>query len=180
VRAAARDGEGMQPLKRPARRALLIVHVIVSVGWLGLSLGMLALGITGATAGSAEGAAAAYRSMNVLGDWLLIPISLLSLVSGVVLALRTPWGLARYHWVYVKFWLTLGATAATAFALRARIDAAMADVSAGRDIGATTDLILAPSVSLTIYVFATAVSVAKPWGMTARGRRLRGGLRGGR
>ncbi|MEU1801866.1 DUF2269 domain-containing protein [Streptomyces sp. NPDC019937] len=164
----------MQQLKRPARRALLVVHVVVSVGWLGLTLGVLALGITGATAGSAEAAAGAYRSMNVLGDWLLIPVSLLSLLSGVVLSLGTPWGLARHRWVYVKFWLTLVTTAATAFALRARIDAAMADVSAGRAVGATTDLVLAPSVSLGVYVFLTALSVIKPWGMTARGRRLRG------
>lgn len=68
----------MQQLTRPVRRGLLVVHVVVSVGWLGLSLGMLALGITGAVADSAEEAGAMYRSMNVLGDWLLIPISLLA------------------------------------------------------------------------------------------------------
>ncbi|MET7933558.1 DUF2269 domain-containing protein [Streptomyces sp. NPDC005322] len=164
----------MQQLKRPVRRGLLVVHVVVSVGWLGLTLGMLALGITGAVAGSAEEAGAAYRSMDVMGDWLLIPVSLLALASGVVLSLGTPWGLARYRWVWVKFWLTLVTTAATAFALRARINAAMADVTAGRAVGATTDLILAPSVSLSVYVFLTAISVIKPWGLTARGRRLRG------
>jgi len=164
----------MRQLKRPVRRALLVTHVVVSVGWLGLTLGVLALGIAGATAGSAEAAAGAYRSMNVLGDWLLIPVSLLSLISGVVLSLGTPWGLARYRWVYVKFWLTLVTTAATAFALRARIDAAMADVAAGRAVGAATDLIVAPSVSLGVYAFLTAISVVKPWGLTARGRRLRG------
>lgn len=164
----------MQQLKRPVRRGLLVVHVVVSVGWLGLTLGMLALGITGAVAGSAEEAGAAYRSMDVMGDWLLIPVSLLALASGVVLSLGTPWGLARYRWVWVKFWLTLVTAAATAFALRARINAAMADVTAGRAVGATTDLILAPSVSLSVYVFLTAISVVKPWGLTARGRRLGG------
>ncbi|MFF5582797.1 DUF2269 domain-containing protein [Streptomyces hygroscopicus] len=163
----------MRQLTRPVRRGLLVVHVVVSVGWLGLTLGMLALGITGAVADSAEEAGAVYRSMNVLGDWLLIPLSLLSLTSGIVLSLGTPWGLARHRWVYVKFWLTLITTAATAFALRARIDAAMADVVAGRPVGPTTDLILAPSVSLGIYAFLTAISVIKPWGLTARGRRFR-------
>ncbi|QKV93822.1 DUF2269 domain-containing protein [Streptomyces sp. NA02950] len=163
----------MQQLKRPVRRTLLVVHVVVSVGWLGLSLGLLALGITGATAGSAESAGAAYRSMNVLGDWLLIPISLLALVSGVVLSLGTPWGLARYRWVWIKFWLTLATTGATAFALRPGINAAVADVAAGREVGGATDLVVAPSVSLSVYVFLTAISVVKPWGLTARGRRLR-------
>ncbi|WP_432036927.1 DUF2269 domain-containing protein [Streptomyces cucumeris] len=167
----------MQQLKRPVRRALLVVHVIVSVGWLGLSLGLLALGITGATAGSAESAGAAYRSMDVIGDWLLIPISLLALVSGVVLSLGTPWGLLRYHWVHIKLWLTLVTTGATAFALRPSIDDAVADVAAGREVGATASLVAAPSVSLSVYVFLTAISVIKPWGLTARGRRLRGARR---
>ncbi|MGK3106317.1 DUF2269 domain-containing protein [Streptomyces sp. WAC05858] len=163
----------MQQLTRPVRRGLLVVHVVVSVGWLGLSLGMLALGITGAVADSAEEAGAMYRSMNVLGDWLLIPISLLAPASGIVLSLGTPWGLARHRWVYVKFWLTLVTTGATAFALRASIDAAVADVVAGRAVGATTDPIVAPSVSLGVYTFLTAISVTKPWGLTPRGRRLR-------
>jgi hypothetical protein len=33
---------------------------------------------------------------------------------------------------------------------------------------------VAPSVSLGVYAFLTAISVVKPWGLTARGRRLRG------
>ncbi|MEU8826150.1 DUF2269 domain-containing protein [Streptomyces sp. NPDC048636] len=163
----------MRQLKRPVRRALLVVHVVVSAAWLGLSLGLLALGITGATAGSTEAAGAAYRSMNVIGDWLLIPVSLLALVSGVVLSLGTPWGLARHRWVYVKFWLTLVTTGATAFALRPSINDAVADAAAGREVEAAGSLVAAPTVSLSVYVFLTAISVIKPWGLTARGRRLR-------
>ncbi|ARZ69031.1 membrane protein [Streptomyces albireticuli] len=164
----------MQQLARPARRALLVVHVTASVGWLGLTLGLLTLGITGAVTASPDTAAACYRAMKVFGDWLIIPISLLSLVSGVVLALGTPWGLARHRWVYLKFWLTPGATAASAFALRSSLDDAVAAVSAGREVGAVADsLLAAPSVSLSLYVFMTAISVLKPWGLTRRGRRLR-------
>lgn len=42
----------MQKLSRAARRAALVVHVTVSAGWLGLTLGLLALGITAATTGA--------------------------------------------------------------------------------------------------------------------------------
>ncbi len=37
----------------------------------------------------------------------MVPVALLALVTGLVLALGTPWGLARHRWVWTKFWLTL-------------------------------------------------------------------------
>ncbi|MGQ4445021.1 DUF2269 domain-containing protein, partial [Streptomyces violaceoruber] len=39
-------------LGRPARRASLVVHVVASAAWLGLTLGLLALGVTAANAAS--------------------------------------------------------------------------------------------------------------------------------
>ncbi|POX40951.1 DUF2269 domain-containing protein [Streptomyces sp. Ru73] len=171
----------MRQLSRPVRRAFLVVHVVVSVGWLGLTLGLLALGIAAATAADGPGAAggavdlagAAYRAMKVFIDWLIVPLALLTLVSGLVLSLGTPWGLARHRWVVTKFWLTLGAVAATVFALRTQINTASAAVTAGRAVPPETDLVAAPAVALSLYVFLTAISVLKPWGPTARGRRLR-------
>ncbi|MGP3999983.1 DUF2269 domain-containing protein [Streptomyces sp. 8N706] len=161
-------------LSRPARRATLVVHVCASVGWLGLTTGLLVLGITAVGTGSAATAEAAYRSMKIFGDWLVVPVSLLSLVSGVVLALGTPWGLARHRWVLTKFWITLAAVIASIVALRSHIDDAAAAVAAGLPVGATaTDLVVAPSVATAAYLFATAISVLKPWGLTRRGQRAR-------
>ncbi|MFH8367992.1 DUF2269 domain-containing protein [Streptomyces sp. NPDC018031] len=167
---------GAFQLSRPARRAWLVLHVAVSVAWLGLSLCLLVLGVSGATTDSAETGAAAYRAMKIFGDWMIIPISLLTLVSGVVLALGTSWGLARYRWVWTKFWLTLATAAASVFALRSGIDDAAAEVDrlrAGEPVPLFADLVAAPAVSTTAYLFMTAISVLKPWGLTARGRRWR-------
>nr|WP_258045207.1 hypothetical protein [Streptomyces sp. SM11] len=36
----------MKPLKRPVRRGILVAHVAVSVSRLGLTVGLLALGLT--------------------------------------------------------------------------------------------------------------------------------------
>ncbi|MDT3396286.1 DUF2269 domain-containing protein [Streptomyces sp. B1866] len=170
-------------LRPRARRALLVVHVVVCAAWLGLTLGLLALGVTGLVSPAAPTAAGAYLGMRVLADWLLVPVSLLALLSGLALALWTPWGLARYHWVYVKWWLTLAATAASGLALRPNIDhaaaAAASAAAAGRAVPRDYDLVAAPSVALAGYTFLTVISVLKPWGKTARGRRLGRVRRGG-
>ncbi|MFJ7082743.1 DUF2269 domain-containing protein [Streptomyces griseus] len=157
----------MKPLKRPVRRGVLVAHVAVSVSWLGLTVGLLTLGLTAFLTGDPATASAATRAMKVFGDWLVVPVALLSLVSGLVLALGTPWGLARHRWVWIKFWLTLITTGLSIFSLHPGIDAAVADEVV--DI----NLVIAPSVATATYLFITAISVLKPWGLTRRGRRLR-------
>ncbi len=158
-------------LPRPARRAVLVVHVTVSVGWLGISLCLLALAIAGARDPDAF-AEPAYLSMKLFADWLLLPVALLSLGTGLVLSLGTAWGLARYRWVYAKFWLTLAATGLTVFSFKPGATQAAAMVAAGETVP-STDLLFPPAVSLALYAFLTAISVLKPWGQTRRGRRLR-------
>jgi hypothetical protein len=160
-------------LSRPARRALLVVHVVASASWLGLTLGLLALGITAATTQQPATVAASVRSMQLFADWLLLPVALGTLLSGLVSSLGTPWGLARYRWVWTKFWLTLATIAATAFVLLPAVDSTVAAVSAGGPLPRAEDVLMGPSVSLSAYVFMTVISVLKPWGRTRRGRRLR-------
>lgn len=139
----------------------------VSVAWLGLSLGLLTLGLTAYTTQDPSLTHASYRAMKVFADWLLAPVALVTFGSGLVLSLGTPWGLARHRWVWIKFWLTLATAAATIFALRPEIaHAAAAGVP-------DSSLVAAPVVSTTAYLFMTAISVLKPWGLTRRGRHLR-------
>ncbi|MGA5560085.1 DUF2269 domain-containing protein [Streptomyces platensis] len=162
----------MQQLNRPARRAVLVLHLAVSVSWLGLTLGLLTLGVTGYTTGSPEMATVAYRAMKIFGDWLVLPLAFASLVSGLVLSLGTAWGLARHRWVVVKFWLTLITVLLSVFSLRPGINHLAAEAAAGTPV-ADISLVIAPSVATATYLFITAISVLKPWGLTTRGSRLR-------
>ncbi|NBE56148.1 DUF2269 domain-containing protein [Streptomyces boluensis] len=164
-------------LDRPARRATLVVHVIAAAGWLGLTLGLLALAVTAITTESPAMTEATVRSMKVFADWLILPLALLTLLSGLVLSLGTPWGLARHRWVYTKFWMTLGTTVASVFALRPGVTDAAASVASGAGVLDPTDLVAGPIVSLSAYLFMTVVSVLKPWGLTKRGRKHRAGSR---
>ncbi|CAL9336719.1 DUF2269 domain-containing protein [Streptomyces sp. enrichment culture] len=158
-------------LSRPARRAFLVVHAAAAACWLGLSLGLLALGVAAATGDSAATVEASVRAMKLFADLLLLPLALLTLGSGLVLALGTAWGLARHRWVVTKFWLTLATTAATAFALRPGVNGAVAAVADGGPLPDAGDVLFGPAVSLSAYVFMTAISVLKPWDRTRRGRR---------
>ncbi|GAA2653305.1 membrane protein [Streptomyces vastus] len=160
-------------LSRPARRATLVVHVAASACWLGLTLGLLVLGITATTTGSAETVEASVRAMKLFADWLLLPLAFFTFLSGLVLSLGTPWGLTRHRWVYTKFWLTLATMTATVFALRPGVDSAVAAVSAGGPLPDVSEVLAGPIVSLSAYVFMTVISVLKPWGLTRRGQNLR-------
>ncbi|MFE7646012.1 DUF2269 domain-containing protein [Streptomyces phaeoluteigriseus] len=167
-------------LTRPVRRASLVVHVAASASWLGLTLGLLALGTAATTTGSAATVEASVRAMKLFADWLLLPLAALTLLSGLVLSLGTAWGLARHRWVYTKFWLTLATATATVLALRPGVNAAVTAVAAGETLPDAGDVLFGPVVSLSAYLFMTVVSILKPWGLTRRGRRLRGaGTAGG-
>lgn len=148
---------------------MLSAHVCASVGWLGLSLCLLTLALNALGSGTGS-AAVSYPAMKLLVDWVLFPLALLSWASGLVLALGTHWGLARHRWVWVKFWATSAALVASALAFRAGVNEAYHAVRAGEPVNGV-DLVFPPAVSLSLYVFLAVVSVLKPWGLTARGRR---------
>src|SRR5215472_14496436 len=94
----------------PLRKFVLTAHIVFSVGWLGTILPYLALAITGLTTGEPQMARAAYLSMEVIGWFVILPISLAALLSGLVQSLGSQWGLFRHWWILVKFLLTIFAT----------------------------------------------------------------------
>ena len=167
-------------LPRRTRRVLLIVHIAVSVGWLGVSLCLLVLGVTARATPDPATAAAAYRAMNTLAGTLLIPVSLSALLTGVCLAVRRPWGLTRYYWILAKLLLTLLAAAASIFALPAVIAQAVhATTAAARiDTATANNLVIAPTIAVATYTAIVAISVLKPWGRISKGLPLCRAYRG--
>lgn len=177
----ARPARRGRMLSRRARRLWLTAHVAVSVGWLGLDLGLLTLGITGLATSDPATMRAAYLAMGMFADVLLIPVAVGTLITGVVVSVFTPWGLVRHYWVLVKFGLTVVAGTATILALRPTIADAVARVSAlptgaPRDVDLArvgVSLVAAPTIALAIYLACTVLSELKPWGRTRWGNRRR-------
>lgn len=160
----------MTKLTRTQRRVLLIVHVASSVGWLGVSFTMLTLGLVGRFGDTRRGTEGAYWAAHVFVDVLVIPLSLISLLSGVLLGLVTRWGLVQHKWVLTKLTLTVITVSLGLLSLRPGVMDAYRESGPDGDPAALADagtgLLFAGSVSTTTYLFVTAVSILKPWGRT--------------
>nr|WP_236655439.1 DUF2269 domain-containing protein [Streptacidiphilus carbonis] len=148
----------------------MLLHVVTSVGWLGLDFGLLALGVTGRWFTPRVGQLGVYRAIDLLGYAVVLPVAVIAAASGVVLSLGTYWGLLRYRWVVIKLVLTSVALVATAFALLPQMDRAVANcVAGGGPGGSGNSLVAAPIVAGALYTTATALSVYKPRGARKRG-----------
>lgn len=155
----ARDRAERTPtLPVPLRRAVLTVHVISSVGLLGEVWVLVVLTTVAARAGDTDFARTAYSLLSVLIFAGGIPLSLTALVTGLVLALGTRWGLFRHVWVFAKLVALVGVIAIGA-ALFAPEELAAADtLTASRQWGQTA----AVATQAFLLVTATALSIYKP------------------
>jgi hypothetical protein len=162
------------------RKLLLTTHITVSVGWIGAVLAYLALVIAAMTGQSDQLLRAAWMALELIGWYVIVPLALAALVTGIGIALRTPWGLLRHYWVATSLLLTVVAAAVllqhmstvTLFAGVAA-DAAIADI---RDIlrPALRGELLHAGVGLVVLLAITTLNVYKPRGLTAYGRRRSG------
>ena len=146
------------------RKALLTAHVVTAVGWLGVDLVLLTFGVAGLAGADPD---LVYPAQSLVGRVLFVPLSVAVWLIGVVTALGTPWGLLRHRWVLVKFLLTTAMLGLVLFLLRPGL------ADAGELAGALPDpervnMVVAPSVSTSLLLFATAVSTYKPWGRVRR------------
>ena len=158
------------------RKLALTAHVAASVGWLGAVAAFLALAVVGLTSQDALLVRAAYLAMEPIGWYVLVPLALASLLTGLVQALGTAWGLVRHYWVLFKFLITVFATAvllAYMQTLGYLGDLAAEATLAGGDLGGLRSP--SPAVhagaALLLLLVATTLSVYKPRGRTRFGWR---------
>jgi hypothetical protein len=162
------------------RRFALTAHVACSVGWFGAVAGFLALAIAGLTSPDAGTVRAVYIAMEVTGWFVLVPLGLASLVTGVVQALGTKWGLFRHYWVIVKLVITVLATFILLLytqTLGSLADAARESTARGGAVEGVRSAspLLHAAAALVLLAVATTLAVYKPQGVTRYGRRrLRG------
>src|SRR5205823_11372548 len=89
------------------RKLALTAHVVSSVGWLGAVAGFLALAVAGLTSRDAQLVRGAYLAMGLTASFVIVPLSLASLLTGLIQALGTTWGLFGRYWILAKLLITI-------------------------------------------------------------------------
>ncbi len=157
------------------RKLALTAHVTSSVGWLGAVGGFLALAIAGLTSQDAQMVRAAYLAMELTGWFVIVPLSIASLPTGLVMSLGTEWGLFRHYWVVAKLLISVLATILLLVHMQpvghlARV-VAETTLASGELAGLRIQLVADAGAALLGLLVATTLSVYKPRGMTPYGRR---------
>jgi len=158
------------------RKFALTAHVTSSVGWLGAIIGFIAHAVAGLTSQDVQTVRSAYLMMDLTGWFVLVPLSLASLLTGVVQSLGTAWGLFRHYWIIAKLSITVFATVVLLIYMQtldklasvaARTTFSSADFSGHQ--GASP--LIHASVALLLLITCVVLSVYKPWGKTQYGKR---------
>src|SRR5919106_1517736 len=161
-------------MKPRLRKFALAAHITLAVGWIGAVAGYIALDVTAATNQDAQTLRAAYLAMELIAWYVIVPLALASLLTGLVMSLGTKWGLFRHYWVLISLLLTIFATVVLLtetrtvgyFADRAADPTASGDEL--RALGGT----LVHSVGGTVVLLVILVlNVYKPRGLTPYGWR---------
>jgi hypothetical protein len=150
-------------LPQPLHKLLVTVHVGTSVSVLGADLVLLTLGIAGLTGSDPL---TIYPAARLVGVWLIAPLALLALGTGLALGVLTPWGLFRYWWVTIKLAIVVALTGAVLLvllpALGATADAVTGPTAQPLATGRRVPLVVAPAVASTLLLAALALAVVKP------------------
>jgi hypothetical protein len=154
------------------RKFALSAHLTFSVGWIGAVLAYLALGVGAVTSEEVQTVRAAWTAMDLTGWYVIVPLALASLLTGLVMALGTKWGLFRHYWVLISFALTVFAT--VVLLLHMPTVSSMADLAQEAEGAGLEGLggdLLHPGIGLVVLLVIQVLNLYKPPGMTRYGWR---------
>lgn len=159
-------------MKTGLRKLALSVHLTVSIGWIGAVVAYLALGVTAANGEDVDTVRGAWMAMEMIGWYVIVPLAVTSLLTGLLMALGTKWGLFRHYWVLISFFLTL--FSAVVLLLHMPTVTAMADIAQeaeGARLEALGGDLGHPGVGLVILLVVQVLNLYKPAGLTRYGWR---------
>ena len=71
------------------RKFALAAHITFAVGWIGAVTGYIALDVAAATSQDAQTLRAAYLAMEVIACYVIVPLAITSLLSGLLMSVGT-------------------------------------------------------------------------------------------
>ena len=156
------------------RKFALAVHITSSVGWIGAVAGYIALDVAAAVGQDAQALRAAYIGMELIAWYVIVPLALASLSTGLVMSLGTKWGLFRHYWVLISLLLTMLAT--VILLVETQTISYLADVAAdpatsSEDLRALGNTLVHSVGGTVVLLVILVLNVYKPRGMTRYGWR---------
>lgn len=175
--ASSRSNDDIQApvtLSPGLRKLALATHLTLSVGWLGAVVAYIALDLTVATRNDPGAVRAAWIGMGAVANSVIVPFALGSLLTGLLMALGTKWGLFRHWWVLISFVLTVLAVLVllSETTLISSMAAMAADpATADAQILAAPPTLLHSVGGLVVLGVIQVLNVYKPQGLTPYGWR---------
>jgi hypothetical protein len=158
------------------RKSMLMIHVTSSVGLLGAIAAFLALAIIGLSSDNDMMLRSAYLAMQPITRFVIVPLAMATLTSGIVQSLGTSWGLFRHYWVVVKLLITVFAVTIllikTALIAEAAKLAAEAILPLAELRAAGAQLAFHAAAGLLVLLVPMVLSIMKPAGKTSYGWRI--------
>lgn len=154
------------------RKFVLTIHLTSSVGWTGAVVTYMALGVSAARSRDAQTVVAAWIAMESTGWFVIVPMALAALLTGLVISLGTSWGLFRHYWVLITLVLTILST--VVLLLHMPTVSVLADAAReadGADLSGLGGDLVHPGLGLVVLLVITVLNVYKPRGLTPYGWR---------
>jgi hypothetical protein len=156
------------------RKAVLAVHLVASVGWVGAVVAYLPLDLAVAMSRDVDVVRGAWVGMDMIASLALVPMAIGSLLSGISISLGTKWGLFRHWWVSIS--LALTAVATGVLAVEVGVIARAAE-HARDPMTSSAEVLAIPSTlphsvgGLLVLLVIHVLNVYKPAGLTRYGWR---------
>jgi hypothetical protein len=158
------------------RNLVLTVHVTSSVGWIGAVMAFLGLVIAGMANEGDVLLTSVWIGMGLIGPFIIVPLATASLITGIVIALGTKWGLFQHYWVLFSLALTVLATLILLSNMQSvNAYVSLAGSSEGSHVsqlrqGLQSELIHS-GLGVLVLVVIQILNIYKPRGLTAYGWR---------
>src|SRR5919112_4134366 len=156
------------------RKFVLATHIAFSVGWIGAVAAYIALDVVAATSQDARTLWAVYLAMGLIAWYVIVPLALASLLTGLVVSLGTGWGLFRHYWVLISLLLTIIATVVLLVETQAIgyfATVAADPTTSGDDLRALGSTLVHSVGGAVVLLVILVMNVYKPRGMTRYGWR---------
>ena len=145
------------------RKLLLTLHIAAAAGLIGADLVLLTLGIAGLRGSDPV---TIYPAMSTLAGWVLAPLAVIALITGVLQAVLSAYGLFRFWWVTIKLTITTLLAGLVLFVLVPGLGK-VADAAGSPADASVTDTqrlvyVIVPSVAITLVVLMVGLGVFKP------------------